>query len=97
MRIDQAIDAIVNQLRESNPNLFEERSSRYDGQLDGRRAMATFLSGRNSLGNDERVWLIARPGERGIVYLLFVAPERDFDRYEPTFRSMVQSFRFNER
>jgi Zn-dependent protease with chaperone function len=97
IRTDQALDAIVNQLRESNPNLFEERSSRYDGQLDGRRAMATYLSGRNSLGNDERVWLIARPGERGIVYLLFVAPERDFDRYEPTFRSMVQSFRFNDR
>lgn len=97
MNLNQAVNAIVGQLEESNTYLREDRSSRYNGQLNGQPAMATYLSGRNNLGYTEKVWLIARPSGRGVVYILFVAPERDYDKYEPTFQSMVRSFQFDDR
>ena len=97
LNLNQALNAIVGQLEESNPYLREDRSSRYDGNLDGQPAMATYLSGKGNLGYTEKVWLIARPSGSGVVYILFVSPERDFDRYEPTFQSMVRSFRFDDR
>lgn len=93
----QAIDAVLRQLLESNSYLREERGNRYNGSLGGRSATATFLTGRNRSGFQERVWLIVRPTREGALYLAFVAPENEFNRYEPTFRSMVRSVSINDR
>jgi hypothetical protein len=97
MTIDESLDAIINELARSNPNLREERDARYAGRLDGERAMATYLSGRNSLGYVERVWVIARPSNQGVISLLFLAPERQFRQYEETFSQMVRSFIVDDR
>jgi hypothetical protein len=94
--LDEALDLIISQLAETNPNLREESGARYKGRLAGREAVATFLSGRNNLGLDERLWLIARPVTSGIIYILFVAPERDFEQYQPTFQQMIRSLTFRD-
>lgn len=94
--LNEALDLIIAQLAETNPYLREEPGARYGGRLAGREAMATFLRGRNNLGLDERVWLIARPITNGIIYILFVAPERDFEQYRPTFQQMIRSFSFRD-
>jgi hypothetical protein len=97
MSLDQSLDAIINELARSNPNLREERRARYSGSLDGERAMATYLVGQNSLGNTEKVWIIARPSGQGVISLLFLAPERDFRQYESTFSQMIRSFVVEDR
>jgi Zn-dependent protease with chaperone function len=95
--LEDALDTIVRQLEESNTYLREEQRSRYGGRLAGREAMATFLQGRNNSGNDERLWLIVRPSGAGIIYMVFVAPERDFESYKTTFASMIRSFSVSDR
>ena len=95
--LDEALDTIVSQLEESNTYLREEQQSRYGGRLAGREAMATFLSGRKDSGQSERVWLIVRPSGTGIIYMVFIAPERDFETYKATFASMIRSLSVSDR
>jgi hypothetical protein len=97
MSLDQAMDLVTSQISQSNRYLREDRGSRYNGRLGGQAAMATFLTGRNSLGKMERVWLIVRAAGDGLMYLAFVAPDNEFEQYEPTFRSMVRSFAVGNR
>jgi hypothetical protein len=97
MTLDEALDAILRNLMQSNRELREERGARYGGRLDGQQAMSTYLSGRNNLGYTERIWVIARPSGEGIISLVFFAPERDFQQYQATFSQMVRSFAVDER
>jgi hypothetical protein len=84
-------------LGQSNPYLREIRSQRYTGNLAGSRAIATYLTGRNNLGYNERIWIIARPTGQGVVYMAFIAPDGEFRQYENTFSSMIRSLDINER
>jgi Zn-dependent protease with chaperone function len=97
MNLNEALDTIIRDLARSNANLREERDARYSGRLDGQPALATYLSGRNSLGYVERIWIIARPSGQGVISLLFFAPERDFQQYQDTFSQMVRSFAVDDR
>ena len=43
----------------------------------------------------ERDWLVTAPRADGsVVYFVFIAPEAQFDRFRPTFESMLKSVRF---
>jgi hypothetical protein len=95
--LNEAFDAIVQGMLSGNQYLREELRSRYNGRLAGRSAVATFLSGRNNLGQNERVWLVARQAGQGVIYLVFIAPQNEFSQYGSTFQAMVRSFSLNER
>lgn len=95
--INEAFDAIIQHLLQSNQYLREESRARYTGRLSGRSAVATFMSGRNNLGYTERIWLVARQAGQGVIYLIFIAPQNEFSQYESTFRSMVRSFTVSDR
>ena len=97
LSLDKALDTIVDQISQSNEYLREEQGARYGGSLAGTDARATFLTGRNNAGQAERVWLIARPSGRGVIYMLLMAPERDFKTYEPAFQSIIKSLRMFDR
>jgi hypothetical protein len=97
MSLDQALNEVINMLGQSNPYLREIRSQRYTGNLAGSRAIATYLTGRNNLGYNERIWIIARPTGQGVVYMAFIAPDGEFRQYENTFSSMIRSLDINER
>lgn len=97
LSLNEAFNAIVQELLNTNQYLREEARSRYNGRLAGRSAVATFLSGRNNLGQNERVWLVARQAGQGVIYLVFIAPQNEFSQYESTFQSMVRSFALNDR
>jgi hypothetical protein len=43
----------------------------------------------------ERDWLVTVPRNDGaVLYLVFVAPQSQFDRFQPAFESMLRSVRF---
>src|SRR5215471_5380709 len=90
--LDEATDMIVAKLAETGSYLKEDSNSRYNTRVSGAEAIETFLTGRNSLGVQERDWLVVRNSGQGIIYILFVAPSRDFSQYEPTFKAMLRSF-----
>jgi Zn-dependent protease with chaperone function len=95
--LDEAMNAVITQFRQSNPDLREEQRARYRGRLSGLEALATFLSSRNAMGEVERDWLIVRPTAQGFVYIIFIAPEREFAQLRPTFEAMIRSFRASDR
>jgi Zn-dependent protease with chaperone function len=97
LSLDQSLNAVINMLAQSNPYLREIRSQRYTGNLSGRPAIATYLTGRNSLGYQERIWVISRPTGQGVLYMAFIAPENEFRQYENIFTSMIRSLSVNER
>lgn len=92
---DKALQTIVAQLTQANPYLREVRGQRYEDQLAGNTAMATYLTGTTEQGYQERVWLLAQPDEEGVTYMLFIAPERDFRQYEATFKRLRDSLKFS--
>jgi Zn-dependent protease with chaperone function len=97
LNLDEAMDTVIAQFRQSNPDLREEWGARYGGQLSGRESLATFLNSRNTMGEAERDWLIVRPIAQGFIYVIFIAPEREFTQLRPTFEAMIRSFRASDR
>ena len=95
--LDQALNTIITQLKQTNGYLREERGARYSGRLAGDQALATFLVGRTDQGTQERDWLIVRPAGQGIIYMLFLAPYNEFKQLQPTYQQMIRSFQFRDR
>jgi predicted Zn-dependent protease len=49
----------------------------------------------NGQPQKERDWLVVIPQPDGsVIFLIFVAPQSDFDRFEPTYEAMLKSLRF---
>jgi beta-barrel assembly-enhancing protease len=92
-RLDQSTDQLVQELRLSNRNM---RVIRYreETRVDGDRALSTYLSNDSPIGGRETDWLVTVERPDGLLFLVFTAPERDFQRYEGTFHQMLRSVRF---
>ena len=91
-RLDQTTDRLVQEMRLSNRNM---RVIRYREVItvDGNRALSTYLSNDSPLGGRETNWLITLERPDGLLFLIFTAPERDFQGYENAFYQMVRSVR----
>jgi hypothetical protein len=49
----------------------------------------------NGRPDKERDWLVTVPQRDGsMIYMVFVAPQSHFDRFQPTFEAMLKSVRF---
>jgi beta-barrel assembly-enhancing protease len=97
--LDQATHELLSSLRQSNPDL------RVIGQnenirVHGMAGKSVDLIGISPIGDqngrrlEERDWLVAIRREDGsLLYLVFVAPDRDFSSLRPTFEQMLRSLR----
>jgi Zn-dependent protease with chaperone function len=92
--LEAATDQLIQELRQSNRNLRVLR--RHERLTVGRqqRGLSNVLVNDSPLGGREIDWLVTVMRPEGVVYFVFVAPERDFDRYEAAFEQMVRSARF---
>jgi hypothetical protein len=88
--LEDATDQLISELRQSNPTM---RLIRRYGAIDvrGQRALSTYLSSESPLGGREIDWLVTFEHPEGVLFLVFAAPERDFQGYEPTFEQMLYS------
>lgn len=93
--LENATDRLVEELRRSNQTM---RIIRYhEGiQVDGQRALSTDLSNESPLGGRETDWLVTVQRPEGLLFFVFVAPDRDFLNYNHTFRVMLDSVRFRQ-
>jgi Zn-dependent protease with chaperone function len=89
-RLDQSTDLLVQELRLSNRNMrvIRYREVTYVGND---RALSTYLSNDSPLGGRETNWLITVERPDGLLFLIFTAPEREFQSYEGTFHQMLRS------
>jgi beta-barrel assembly-enhancing protease len=96
-QLDQATDQVVQQLQKDNAGM-KVYSSPTSIQVNGQQGRSVYLTGtspiqQNGQAVPERDWLVTLPGPKGeLVYLVFVAPEHDFNQLRPTFQKMLDSF-----
>jgi predicted Zn-dependent protease len=91
-RLDQTTDQLVQEMRLSNRNM---RVVRYREviSMDGDRALSTYLSNDSPLGGRETNWLVTVERPDGLLFIIFTAPEREFQGYEGAFHQMLRSVR----
>ncbi len=91
--LEEATDQLVQEFRQTNRNM---RVTRYHESIrvDGQRALSSFLSNDSPIGGRETDWLITmqRP-EGGLLFMVFTAPDRDWQDYDTPFREMLRSVR----
>ncbi len=87
--------SLLEQLQSGNPGLkVAGRSKRLS--IDGSTALLTPLVGASPLqGQREQNALLTVDRQNGIVYVVFIAPERDYAAYQRTFEEMTRSLRFS--
>jgi beta-barrel assembly-enhancing protease len=97
--LDQAIQGLIQNLQQSNPGLRQSGDIRHE-TAGGAEARSVDLAGTSPLQVDgkalpERDWLVVTQGPNGgYMYLIFIAPERDFAALKPTYQKMLDSLRF---
>ena len=94
--LDQATQALIQNLQQTNPGLRIYNSSQ-KMQVSGVDARSTMLQGnspvqQNGQAVPERDWLVtlASP-EGGLLHLVFIAPENQFSQLQPTYQKMLDS------
>ncbi len=89
-----AMNDLITSLRQSNSYLREEGRGRYRMEVDGKTAIGAYLIGRNSSGLDERISCVVTSAANQTVYILALAPNRDFAQYRPSFARILERITF---
>ncbi len=84
---------LLQQLQEINPKL---RAAVQPRQLTvaGSEGLIVGLTGPSPYGGTEKDMLLTVARPQGVFYMLFIAPENQYDRLQPAFDRMAQSIRF---
>ncbi|HWQ52445.1 MAG TPA: M48 family metallopeptidase [Bryobacteraceae bacterium] len=85
---------LVNQLRAQNPGTRVASSGSRRVRVGGADGLITMLEGQSPYGGQETNALLTVARPEGLFYMVFVAPQRDFNQLESTFSQMIQSIRF---
>ena len=92
--LEQATNQLVQELLLSNRNMRVVRSHE-DISVNGSDALSTYLSNDSPIGGRETNWLVTVQRPDGLLFLVFTAPDRDFQSYESAFQQMLYSVRIN--
>jgi hypothetical protein len=87
-------DILIEDLRQANPNLRLVGIAQ-NIRVNGNPALSMRLTNDSPLGGLETNWLVTTEHPDGLLYIIFTAPEREFQSYEPTFQQMLSSIRLN--
>ena len=97
--IDEMTTQLIQQIHQNNE--LEQLSKPQAITVGGLAGRSTFLRspspfpGPNGEAQQERDWLVTVALRDGsMIYMIFVAPEADFSRLQPTFEGMVRSVQF---
>jgi hypothetical protein len=91
--LESATDQLIAQLRHSNPNLNVERKAE-PMRLAGQKALSTFLLNDSPVKGREMIWLVTTLRPDGMIYIVSVAPQNEYDHYSKAFESIVHSVKF---
>ncbi len=96
--LDQVAQDLIRNLQQSNPGMHQNGDVR-TLQVNGVEGRSVDLASSSPLQQDakplpERDWLVVAPGPSGgYLYLIFIAPDRDFAALQPTYQRMLDSLR----
>lgn len=96
--LETATSDLLGQIRQQSPYLSTVSNSTQRFNVSGGRALATALRGTDpNTGLNERVNVITRQLQDGhLIYMLFVTPEQDANRYGPVLQAMVNSMQVSD-
>ena len=94
--LDQATQALVQSMEQSNPGL-QATGSSSGIQVNGMQGRSQMMVGNSPIQQNgqplrEQDWLVALVSPNNqLVYAVFVAPQKDFNRLKSTYKRMLQS------
>ena len=91
--LEDATQDFIRTLQKDNPKM---KVTRQPGslRLNGQQGLSTYLSNASPVGGVERDWLITVIRPEGLVSIVCVAPEKDYEKYDKAFSSILDSVRF---
>ncbi len=92
--LEDATDQLIQNLVGSNPAL-KSSGQQSKIRVDGNQALSTRLVNDSPLGGKETDWLVTVLRPEGLVYFVFVAPEKEFSNYQHVFEDMLNSVQFS--
>jgi hypothetical protein len=98
--LDQVMQDLIRNLQQSNTGM-KQRSEVRSADVNGISARMVDLSSDSPIQSNgallpERDRVVLLPQSAGgFLYLIFIAPEKDFDSLQPTFKKMLDSLRVN--
>jgi hypothetical protein len=97
--IDDLTIQLIKQIQQNNE--LEQLGKPEPITVGGVEGRSTFLRSpspfpdANGQTQPERDWLVTVPRHDGsVIFMIFVAPQADFDRLQPTYQAMVKSVQF---
>ncbi len=63
-------------------------------RLNGQPGLSTYLVNDSPAGGQETDWLITVIRPEGLVSIICVAPEEDYQKYDKTFEAILDTVRF---
>ena len=97
--IDDMTSRLIQRIQESNKA--EQLSNPQPITVGGLEGRSTFLQSQSPFldasgqPQKEKDWLVTVPQRDGsVIFMIFVAPQADFARFQPTFESMLKSAQF---
>lgn len=92
--LSNATDQLVRELQRSNPNLRVTARPR-GARLAGQEALLVSAVGESPLPGEREVnWIATSFRPEGLWFIVFIAPERSWNAFEPAFRQMLDSVSF---
>jgi len=91
-RLQQSTDQLVQELRLSNRDMRVIRRGEAI-RVDGAQALSTYVSNSSPSGGRETDWLVTMEHPEGLLFIVFTAPESEFQAYEGPFHEMLRSVR----
>jgi hypothetical protein len=93
--LQDSTDQLIQHLHASNPSM-QAAGNRRRVKVDGSNAMVSTLSSTSPYrGQQESDVLLTVERPEGVFYMIFIAPQRDFQNLQGTFDEMVRSIRFS--
>ncbi|HWZ45624.1 MAG TPA: M48 family metallopeptidase [Candidatus Saccharimonadales bacterium] len=96
--LDQSTEELINGLVQSNPGM-KTTGATTSIQVGGAHGRSAYLTGNSPIQLNgqpipERDWVVTVQNSQGaMTYLVFVAPDRDFNQLHPVFQKMLESFK----
>ena len=91
--LEKETQNLIASLKKDNPKMSVSRSPGRV-RVNGQPALSTYLDNESPAGGTETDWLITLLRPQGLVYFLCVAPQKDYEKYDQTFSTILDSVRF---
>lgn len=93
--LEKATQELIGTLQKGNPKM---KIARQPGRvrLNGQPGLSTYLSNESPAGGEETDWLITVIRPEGLVSVVCVAPQKEYEKYDKTFSAILDTVRFQK-